>query len=191
VLLRQRGRLFLRAVIERGRLTLRNIWGTRSLGARTSGPHEALPYLEEMRTGGPSVPRRAGRYSISTGAKAQEESPILTACHTPNQSKNLTSTPLRYRGKENQSSLFLVTIVVPSRYLIDILPLILHRHLVMVLFHDHFDEATTFSGSQNTDSSMSFNLRQLAQLGLSAHFGVRCEYRGMCVLVALVDGSGS
>jgi hypothetical protein len=31
----------------------------------------------------------------------------------------------------------------------------------MVLFHDHFDEATTFSGSQNTNSSMSFNLRQL------------------------------
>jgi hypothetical protein len=51
--------------------------------------------------------------------------------------------------------------VVPSRYLTDILPLILHRHLIMVLFHDHFDEATTFSGSQNTDSSMSFNLRQL------------------------------
>jgi hypothetical protein len=97
--LRQRGRLFPRAVIYRGRLTLRNIWGTRSLGARTSGPHEALPYLEEMRTGGPSVPRRAGRYSILTGAEAQEESPILTACYTPNQSKNLTSTPLRYRGK--------------------------------------------------------------------------------------------
>jgi hypothetical protein len=32
----------------------------------------------------------------------------------------------------------------------------------MVLFHDQFDEATTFSGSQNTNSSMSFNLRQLA-----------------------------
>jgi hypothetical protein len=32
---------------------------------------------------------------------------------------------------------------------------------VMVLFHDHFDEATTFSGSQNTESSMAFNLRQL------------------------------
>jgi hypothetical protein len=31
----------------------------------------------------------------------------------------------------------------------------------MVLFHDQFDEATTFSGSQNTNSSMSFNLRQL------------------------------
>jgi hypothetical protein len=77
------------AVIYRGRLTLRNIWGTRSLGARTSGPHEALPYLEEMRTGGLSVPRRAGRYSILTGAVAQEESPILTACYTPNQSKNL------------------------------------------------------------------------------------------------------
>jgi hypothetical protein len=33
----------------------------------------------------------------------------------------------------------------------------------MVLFHDHFDEATTFSGSQNTNSSMSFNLRQLGE----------------------------
>gem|GEM_PF-4647943 len=28
-------------------------WGTRSLGARTSGPHGALPYLEKMRAGGP------------------------------------------------------------------------------------------------------------------------------------------
>jgi hypothetical protein len=52
--------------------------------------------------------------------------------------------------------------LIPSRYLIDILPLILRRHLVMVLFHDHFDEATILSDSQNTDSSMSFNLRQLA-----------------------------
>jgi len=77
----------------------KQLGGTRSLGARTSGPHEALPYLEEMRAGGPSVPRRAGRYSILTGAAAQEESPILTACHTPNQSKNLTSTPYLYTSE--------------------------------------------------------------------------------------------
>jgi hypothetical protein len=31
----------------------KQLGGTRSLGARTSGPHEALPYLEEMRAGGP------------------------------------------------------------------------------------------------------------------------------------------
>jgi hypothetical protein len=50
----------------------------------------------------------------------------------------------------------------------------------MVLFHDHFDEATTFSGSQNTDSSMSFNLRQLAlisQLQMLQYPDASCMFR--------------